>query len=169
MRAARGHHRAAVAAHAAPRVCHAPAQPRCRPARGAAAAGPCRHLHHHYLYPCGARAAQAAACAAPSARVASPLCPRTTPAMSVFSRRLALLCAAACAAAPWPVFAQADWPARPIRIVVAYPAGGVSDVVARALGEKLAQRLGTPVVVENKAGAGGTIGMDAVAKAAPDR
>ncbi len=68
-----------------------------------------------------------------------------------------------------PLGAQAQtWPAKPIRIVVAYPAGGVSDVVARALGDKLSERLGTPVVVENKAGAGGTIGMDAVAKAAPD-
>jgi len=62
----------------------------------------------------------------------------------------------------------APWPSSPIRIVVAYPAGGVSDVVARTLGDKLSARLGTPVVVENKAGAGGTIGMDAVAKAAPD-
>ncbi len=68
-----------------------------------------------------------------------------------------------------PLGAQAQtWPAKPIRIIVAYPAGGVSDVVARALGDKLSERLGTPVVVENKAGAGGTIGMDAVAKAAPD-
>ncbi|MBS0292478.1 MAG: tripartite tricarboxylate transporter substrate binding protein [Proteobacteria bacterium] len=88
--------------------------------------------------------------------------------MPEFSRRLALVYAAACAAAPLSASAQPDWPARPIRIIVAYPAGGVSDVVARALGEKLAQRLGTPVVVDNKAGAGGTIGMDAVAKAAPD-
>ena len=72
-------------------------------------------------------------------------------------------------AAALPLGAQAQtWPAKPIRIVVAYPAGGVSDVVARALGDKLSERLGTAVVVENKAGAGGTIGMDAVAKAAPD-
>lgn len=55
-----------------------------------------------------------------------------------------------------------------IRIVVAYPAGGVSDTVARALGDKLAAQLGTTVVIENKAGASGTIGMDAVAKATPD-
>ncbi|MET0540163.1 MAG: tripartite tricarboxylate transporter substrate binding protein [Variovorax sp.] len=55
-----------------------------------------------------------------------------------------------------------------IRIVVAYPAGGVSDTVARALGDKLATQLGTTVVIENKAGASGSIGMDAVAKAAPD-
>ena len=61
------------------------------------------------------------------------------------------------------------WPtAKPIRIVVAYPAGGVSDNVARALADKLAVQLGTPVVIENKAGASGSIGVDAVAKAAPD-
>ncbi len=60
------------------------------------------------------------------------------------------------------------WPAKPIRLVVAYPPGGVSDVVARALADKLAGPLGQPVVVENKAGASGGIGMDAVAKAAPD-
>jgi tripartite-type tricarboxylate transporter receptor subunit TctC len=55
-----------------------------------------------------------------------------------------------------------------IRLVVAYPSGGVSDVVARALADKLAAQLGSTLVVENKAGASGTIGMDAVAKAAPD-
>ena len=68
-----------------------------------------------------------------------------------------------------PAFATAQaWPAKPIRLVVAYPPGGVSDVVARALADKLAGPLGQPVVVENKAGASGGIGMDAVAKAAPD-
>nr|WP_145548936.1 tripartite tricarboxylate transporter substrate binding protein [Variovorax boronicumulans] len=55
-----------------------------------------------------------------------------------------------------------------VRIVVAYPAGGVSDVVARALADKLAAQLGTTVIVENKAGASGSIGMDMVSKAAPD-
>ena len=60
------------------------------------------------------------------------------------------------------------WPSKPIRLIVAYPSGGVSDVVARALADKLAVQLGTPVVVENKAGASGSIGVDAVAKAAPD-
>ena len=71
------------------------------------------------------------------------------------------------ATAPSLVMAQA-WPSRPIRIIVAYPTGGVSDVVARALGEKLAAQLQQPVVIENRAGAGGSVGMDAVAKAAPD-
>jgi len=88
--------------------------------------------------------------------------------MSPMSRRLALCISGLLATASWPVFAQAPWPSKPIRIVVAYPAGGVSDVVARALGDKLAAQLNTPVVVDNKAGAGGSIGMDAVAKAAPD-
>ncbi len=60
------------------------------------------------------------------------------------------------------------WPVRPIRILVAYPPGGISDSVARALAEKLSLQLDTPVLVENRAGAGGSIGMDAVAKAAPD-
>lgn len=69
---------------------------------------------------------------------------------------------------PLSAAAQGAWPARPIRIVVAYPPGGLSDNIARALADKLAAQLGTPVLVENRAGAGGSIGMDAVAKAAPD-
>ncbi|MDX3906609.1 MAG: tripartite tricarboxylate transporter substrate binding protein [Pigmentiphaga sp.] len=64
--------------------------------------------------------------------------------------------------------AAQSWPAKPVRIVVAYPPGGVSDIVSRALADKLGAQLGTSVIVENKAGAGGTLGMDAVAKAAPD-
>jgi tripartite-type tricarboxylate transporter receptor subunit TctC len=61
--------------------------------------------------------------------------------------------------------AQAAWPNRPLKIVVPYPAGGVNDAVARMLAEELRPLLGQPVVVDNRAGAGGTIGMDAVAKA----
>lgn len=79
----------------------------------------------------------------------------------------ALLCAGLPLLAAAPVQAQ-DYPAKPIRIIVAYPTGGISDNVARALGEKLSAQLGQPVVVENRAGAGGSIGMDAVAKSAPD-
>lgn len=67
------------------------------------------------------------------------------------------------------VLAQTSaWPSRPIRIVVAYPPGGVSDVVARALAEQLAPRLGTSVLVENRAGASGTLAVNAVAKSAAD-
>ena len=84
-------------------------------------------------------------------------------------RLLALPLLALCAAAlPSASIAQAAWPTRPVRIVVAYPPGGLSDNIARALGDRLALQLGTPVVIENRAGAGGGIGMDAVAKAAPD-
>jgi len=60
------------------------------------------------------------------------------------------------------------WPSKPIRLLVAYPAGGVSDNIARLLAEKLAIQLATPVLVENRAGASGSIGVDAAAKAAPD-
>ncbi|MBI2770184.1 MAG: tripartite tricarboxylate transporter substrate binding protein [Burkholderiales bacterium] len=66
------------------------------------------------------------------------------------------------------VWAQAAWPAKPVKIVVPYPAGGVTDAVARLLAERLAPALGHPVVVDNKAGAGGTMGMDAVSKAPED-
>ncbi len=65
--------------------------------------------------------------------------------------------------------AQAQaFPAKPIRFVVPYLPGGTTDLVARTVGEHVAQKLGQPVVIENRAGAGGNIGMDAVAKAAPD-
>ena len=60
------------------------------------------------------------------------------------------------------------FPAKPIRFVVPYAAGGTTDLVARTVGQKVADKLGQPVVVENKPGAGGNLGMDAVAKAAPD-
>ncbi|KDP88380.1 ABC transporter substrate-binding protein [Cupriavidus sp. SK-3] len=88
------------------------------------------------------------------------------------SRRIPLLAAVSVAAAalasPLAATAADAYPARPIRLIVAYPTGGISDAVARALGERLSAQTGTSVVVENKAGAGGSIGMDAVAKAAPD-
>ena len=60
------------------------------------------------------------------------------------------------------------YPAKPISLVVPFPAGGTTDVLARALGQELSKSLGQPVVVENKPGAGSTLGADYVAKAAPD-
>jgi len=61
-----------------------------------------------------------------------------------------------------------DYPTRPIKLVVPFAAGGAVDVLARLIGAKLADRFGQPVVIENRAGAGGNIGADAVAKSPPD-
>ena len=61
-----------------------------------------------------------------------------------------------------------DWPARPLHVIVAFAPGSTPDVVARLVSERLALRLGKPVIVENRPGAAGNIGTDAVAKAAPD-
>jgi tripartite-type tricarboxylate transporter receptor subunit TctC len=73
----------------------------------------------------------------------------------------------ALAAAVSPVRA-ADWPTRPIHFVVPFPAGGSTDVAARVVGDHLSRTLGQSVVVENKAGANGNIGIEYVAKSAPD-
>lgn len=62
----------------------------------------------------------------------------------------------------------ASWPSRPLTYVVPFAAGGTTDVLARVIGEKLSRALGQPVVVENKPGAGGNIGSEFVARAAPD-
>ncbi|MCB1999176.1 MAG: tripartite tricarboxylate transporter substrate binding protein [Rhodoferax sp.] len=64
--------------------------------------------------------------------------------------------------------AQGAWPNKPVRIIVPFPAGGSTDVIARQLAQHLGNTLGQQFVVENKAGAGGNIGTDAMAKAAPD-
>jgi tripartite-type tricarboxylate transporter receptor subunit TctC len=67
-----------------------------------------------------------------------------------------------------PLLALADYPAKPVKVIVTFPAGSTPDIVGRALASRLQAGLGAPFVVENRAGAGGNIGADAVAKAAPD-
>src|SRR6195952_187887 len=75
--------------------------------------------------------------------------------------------AAASATVPRIAWAQA-YPSRPVRIVVGFPAGGATDIQARLMGQWLSDRLGQQFIIENRAGASGNIGTDAVAKAAPD-
>lgn len=74
---------------------------------------------------------------------------------------LLLMCAAAMAAAQ-------TYPSRPIRVVVAFGPGGIADTIARLVGQKLNDRFGQPIVVDNRAGAGGTVGAKLVAAATPD-
>jgi tripartite-type tricarboxylate transporter receptor subunit TctC len=67
-----------------------------------------------------------------------------------------------------PLVHAQSWPARPVKVIVPFPAGGPTDVLTRVLGERLSAVLGQAVVVDNKPGAGGSIGTDFVAKSAPD-
>jgi len=84
-----------------------------------------------------------------------------------FSRRAALgLLMAACTASP--ALAQAPYPAKPIRLIVPFPPGGGTDLLARTVAQKLSDTLKWTVIIDNRPGAGGNIGVDAAAKAAPD-
>lgn len=83
-------------------------------------------------------------------------------------RRTALAGLVAAALTPLTVSAQTTYPAKPITLVIPFPPGGQTDVLGRLIGERLAQRLGQPVIMENKAGVNGSMASDAVARAKPD-
>src|SRR5438045_4497975 len=83
-------------------------------------------------------------------------------------QRRSFLAAAVLAATAAGAAAQSAWPTKPITMVVPFPPGGVADTVARPVADAMSRELGHTVVVENKAGAGGGIGMAYVAKAQPD-
>jgi tripartite-type tricarboxylate transporter receptor subunit TctC len=82
-----------------------------------------------------------------------------------FARRALV---AAAFALPLAVLAQSGYPNKPIRVIVPFAAGSTTDIIARAIGDKMGQSMGTTLVIENKGGASGTIGQAAVATAAPD-
>jgi len=84
-----------------------------------------------------------------------------------FPRRAAVVLAALAFATPF-AFGQSGYPNKPIRVIVPFAAGSTTDIIARAITDKMAQSLGQPVVVDNRGGASGTIGQAVVAQAAPD-
>ena len=82
--------------------------------------------------------------------------------------KIAAIAALLCSATPWALSQNAPWPSRAITMIVPFPPGGLADLVARPVAEAMSRELGQPVVIENKAGAGGGIGMSQAAKAKPD-
>ena len=88
--------------------------------------------------------------------------------MTLNRRTLLMACTAALAAASATAQTAADWPAKTLRIVVPYPPGGSSDIIARSISQALSEALKQSVIVENKPGANGNLGADFVAKAEPD-
>jgi tripartite-type tricarboxylate transporter receptor subunit TctC len=88
--------------------------------------------------------------------------------MSILDRRMLLGALISLAAAPAAFAQAAPWPARPIRLIIPFPPGGPTDLVARVLAERMSRTLGQPLIIENRPGANGNIGNDAVAKAEAD-
>lgn len=106
----------------------------------------------------------------PAARHPAEALPAPGGARRRFAGRLGLLAALAASAVPHgAAHAQPDaWPAKPVTIVVGYPPGGSTDLMGRSVAEQMSKRLGVPVVIENIGGAGGALGAQKVANAAPD-
>ena len=86
----------------------------------------------------------------------------------MLTRRYLLMTAAASLATPAVVSAQAEWPNRPVRVIVPYPPAGGADTVSRILFQKLSEMWGKSFVIDNRGGAGGTIGEAIAAKSDPD-
>ena len=84
------------------------------------------------------------------------------------SRHIAALAAALALIAPFAAQAQKGYPSKPIRLIVAFPAGGSTDIIGRLVGQRLSQSLGQQVIIDNRGGAGGTIGTEIAARANPD-
>ena len=82
--------------------------------------------------------------------------------------RLRALCAATLLILPAAVLAQGAYPTKPVRLIVAFPPGGSTDIIARLVGQKLGERIGQQVVIDNRGGAGGMIGTELAARANPD-
>ena len=78
------------------------------------------------------------------------------------------LCAATLAVASLGIAQAQTYPTKPVRLIVPFPAGGATDLFARTLSQKISEKLGQPLVVENRPGAGGTLGSDLAAKVQPD-
>lgn len=87
---------------------------------------------------------------------------------SNFLRSLVAATAAGLLSGPLLASAAEQWPAKPIRLIVPYPPGGSSDIIARSIGKVMSQELGQPIVIDNKPGANGNLGAEFVARAQPD-
>src|SRR5688572_129394 len=84
------------------------------------------------------------------------------------SFRIGIVAGACLLAAGAPACAQSAYPNKPIRLIVAFPPGGSTDIIGRLVGQQLSQRLGQQVIIDNRGGAGGTIGTEIAAKSSPD-
>jgi tripartite-type tricarboxylate transporter receptor subunit TctC len=115
---------------------------------------------------CARAAGQAAADRSVPVNPAGPM-EETRMTQTVLSRR-SLLAAGGAAALARPALGQGAWPNRPIRMIVPFAAGTSTDIMTRLVTPRMSEELGQPIVVENRPGAGGIVGSDAVAKSAPD-